>query len=286
MPIPNIEFLPRIWEISGSFLSEVKSLDFFAEARILYDEEALAKLTAIKIQEDPALYQKVTAWLKDGLDSASDKRLDEIVKVNWEDNREVEYTKQELIGHVERRTMRMQKWLRIENMQVIVSFNYLLALFDAALADITKYLLQREPALLQTGNKQSEQEKVISYPELLCAKSIGGLIDDLIDKKVEKLSRGSTKDHIEFLKRCLKAQVLPDSISQDQIDEMRSTRNIYTHNKGIVNEIYIQSVNDSQFLLGELRVIDIGYFKKCANICALVIHNLNDVITQAYIADS
>ena len=201
-----------------------------------YDEETLAKLTSIKIQEDPVLYQKVTTCLKNALDNAYGKRLDEMVKVKWGDNPETEYTKQIPIGHVERRTMRMQKSLKIENMQIIVSFNYLLALFDAALADITKYLLQREPVLLQAGNKQNEQEKVISYTDLLEANSVGELIDELIDKKVEKLSRGSTKDHVEFLKRCLKAQISPVGISQSQIDEMLYTRNIHTHNKGIVNE--------------------------------------------------
>jgi hypothetical protein len=282
MSISNKEFLPRVWEISGTFLNEVTILGIFVNARIQYNEEELQKISSVKIQQDPILYQQITDCLKGALDEASGKRKDELVKVKWGDSPESEYVKEDLIGHFERRTMRMQKWLRVEHMQTIVSFNYLLALFDAALADITKYLLQREPSFLQSSNKQNDQEKLISLNELLNANGISEIIDGLVERKVDKLSRGTTIDHIDFLRRCLKTSILPDNISQAEIVEMRSTRNIYTHNKGIVNELYLELVKDSAFGLGELRVITLDYFKECSNRCLGIIQSLNSVITQVY----
>jgi len=95
-------------------------------------------------------------------------------------------------------------------------------------------------------NALDQDESKLSLKELLGFSSIEEARKHLIEKKVEGLTRGSINDWINFLKTKPKLQI--DQLLEKHLThvvEFFQRRNLFVHNMGVVNSIYLSKVDAS-----------------------------------------
>lgn len=115
------------------------------------------------------------------------------------------------------------------------------------------------------GKLIEEKEKVYTIHELEEFSSIEEAKAYIIDKKIENLLRGSFEDWIKFLKQKLGLSIGYIDKDYDTLVEIFQRRNLFIHNKGIINRIYLSNVKESKAYsntLGERIILDGEYLEE------------------------
>ncbi|MFB6456783.1 hypothetical protein ACE38W_16035 [Chitinophaga sp. Hz27] len=89
------------------------------------------------------------------------------------------------------------------------------------------------------------QKKTMTLSDLKAMKSIGDAEKYLIDLKIEEILRGNFESWITLLKTELSLGVSYVDPMQDEIIEIYQRRNLFVHNGGVVNSIYISKVKEA-----------------------------------------
>jgi hypothetical protein len=122
--------------------------------------------------------------------------------------------------------------------------------FEVYLVDILREALKQKPEILRS------RQQTITLDYLLQFKSIDDLIQDVIESKVNILSYKGFSD----LEDWYEEKGIPLIVENEKIVEvveMIATRNIIVHNRGLVDEKYLRSLNTSTFKVGDLRELDV-----------------------------
>jgi hypothetical protein len=265
-----ILFGVRLNSMLDKFLAEVNALEMFLGSKIISEEGTeLKQKQSSLINIGYINNAKFLPQIDKALDESVVKQYTDTISVDFEGDGNLTYFVKSALIHFKELAIREQQLQnRIENMQVALALNYLIAIFDAMIIDFTRELLKKEPSLLiSTLNPKEAAEKKITYEEVFKVKNLNEIVDSLIESRLLNFGYGSIDEQVKFLKRCLKGNFLPPEVSEDALIEMRATRNIFTHNKGIVNEIYNSIVKDSKFKMDEYRKVDKEYFNKCSFLC-------------------
>lgn len=154
------------------------------------------------------------------------------------------YAKEELIG----------QYSALANNQLSLNGIYqLVTIVEAVLGDLLRQVIRKYPKKI--GGKRSIPSSMV-----LSCSSIEELQMKTIDSILNELSYKSPR---EFAKECqgfLSVNML-ECPSFHKFIELKATRDIYIHNLGIVNELYIsKSESHSRASLGERLVVDTAYF--------------------------
>lgn len=97
--------------------------------------------------------------------------------------------------------------------------------------------------------------------------NVSEIKEHLVDEEVTKMMYKSFNEWIEFLikNKKLKLQYILDRM--DTIKEIIARRNLYVHNDGIVNSIYLSTVcKDTKFKKGDSIGINRSYINKAIDI--------------------
>lgn len=108
------------------------------------------------------------------------------------------------------------------------------------------------------------KDKQLSLNDLYEIGSIEDAKKYLIDTKVESILRGSLTDWIKFLKEQMKLSMSYLSEYQDTLVEAFQRRNLYVHNGGVVNSIYLKNCtieDDNQPDSGEKLTCNAEYIE-------------------------
>lgn len=95
----------------------------------------------------------------------------------------------------------------------------------------------------------------------------------LIDLKIESILRGNFESWIKILKEEFKLGLGYLDKNYDDIIEIFQRRNLYVHNGGIVNSIYISKVNkqkNTEIKVGDMLEIDKEYLEKSIDLLQLL----------------
>ncbi len=125
---------------------------------------------------------------------------------------------------------------------------------------LKKYFSQYKGEIV--GKLINEQDKIYTIHELEEFESIEEAKEYIIDKKIENLIRGSFEDWVKFLKDKLSLSMGYMSSDNDKMVEIFQRRNLFIHNKGIINRIYISKVKKSNRYsdnIGEQIILDRNY---------------------------
>jgi hypothetical protein len=68
-----------------------------------------------------------------------------------------------------------------------------------------------------------------------------------------------------------------DEQTMSTLIELIATRNLFVHNRGIVNDIYLQQVSNSNFMLGDLRIANRKLSEECLQQFANAVDNIDNV---------
>ena len=138
-------------------------------------------------------------------------------------------------------------------------FVYLVTIWDAFVMDTVRKILGVSPYLISTSDAKIEVKRSF----LWSAESGEDIRNYLIEDKVRQLDY----DRKELL-RCFKEHWGIDweesGISLDDVVEIRARRDIWVHNKGIVNKQYLDMLGEGTSLKErQAAQIDIQYFGDC-----------------------
>jgi len=122
------------------------------------------------------------------------------------------------------------------------------------------------------GRLIENKDKIYTFNELKSFENMDDAINSIVDKKIENLIRGNFLDWIEFLKTKmdLKSNILDEY--KDQITEIFQRRNIFIHNGGNTNSIYLANVSTKyqySSTIGEQIVLSKEYLKNSLNVLVL-----------------
>jgi len=126
-----------------------------------------------------------------------------------------------------------------ESLYVLISesiFKNYISVFEDYLKDILEYLFNKYPHHIFQRKEKIELSKLIEY------NSLEELKDRIIREKVISLSYNNLAEMIEFIEQKFKVDLNIEPIVLDSLIELTLIRNILVHNKGIVNERFMEKM--------------------------------------------
>jgi len=124
-----------------------------------------------------------------------------------------------------------------------MAFIYLLAIFEAFLADVFRVVLQARPEMLRS-NKQ------LTYQAIVSLGSKDELISHMAARELHEIGYGSTRDQWSYYRDRFGVDLAKAGIAIEKLIEMYAERNLLVHNNGLVNNIYLESVRTPKFKKG------------------------------------
>lgn len=110
-------------------------------------------------------------------------------------------------------------------------------------------------------------EKSVSYKMLTEVNNIEEIKDILIDQEVTNKMYESLLDWKNYFQKNIKLELKAWEEKFDILQEIIARRNLYVHNNGIINNIYIKLIHDvSKYSMGEELSIDREYIDDAVNI--------------------
>ncbi|MER8994740.1 hypothetical protein [Mesorhizobium sp. M0678] len=112
---------------------------------------------------------------------------------------------------------------------------------DHYLAQIMKEILKKFPAMI------SDSDKTISVRDIFKSGSLEEFKDFLLDREIESVTRSSFEDQIDWIEKRLNIarKINDDYANWLSLIEVIERRNLFAHANGLVNDIYIKSLNAS-----------------------------------------
>jgi len=161
------------------------------------------------------------------------------------------YTKDELI----------KKYAYLGNHQLAINGVYqLVTIMETVLGDLLRVVLQKFPNKI--GSKRSIKSSIV-----LAATSIEEIHIKTIDSVLNEMAYKSPKDFAVEFEQLMSVNLLECPAYHKYI-ETKATRDIYIHNNGNANEIYIAKAGShSRVKAGEFLPIDTVYFLESFESC-------------------
>jgi hypothetical protein len=132
----------------------------------------------------------------------------------------------------------------------------LVSVVETFLSQLLHLFFQKHPTALNAKEKQ------FTFEELSNFSSINDARDFLVSWKIENLLRGSYEDWVDYFKSQFKLELCGFTKHHDDLVENFQRRNLFVHNDGVVNKIYLSKVAKALIkpeLLGKKLGVSRGY---------------------------
>jgi hypothetical protein len=136
-----------------------------------------------------------------------------------------------------------------------MAFIYLVALFDAFLADVFQLVLVARPQALRS-------KKQLTYEKILEFSSHEDLVRYLVQRELHELAYQSIRDQFSYYESRFNVSLAKSGVPIEVLTEIRAARNVLVHNNGIVNHIYLELVHEAKYNLNDQLVISLEYWKQ------------------------
>lgn len=185
--------------------------------------------------------------------SMADKGEDDYIEYTNYDETDGSMSKRQLreIVNLSKRILTRDK--RNKNFLMIISFNHLVSLFDGAMMDFAEALFKKSPYAMVPLDKGATIP-TMNYLEILNAKGIEELKQSIIERELFNFGFKSLRQQIQFFNKVLtanipsmqkqKSPIAAEEQTIGSIIEIRETRNIHVHNKGIINQQYSNKIQE------------------------------------------
>lgn len=177
-----------------------------------------------------------------------------------------EYTKADLI----------EKYKLMSREQLPINGIYqLVTTIEALLSDILRDILIEFPAKIPNKRK-------LDYELVLEAKSLEEIKIALVNSILNELSYKSPRDFADEFHKYAGVNLLEKPAFHKYI-ELKATRDIYIHNQGIANEIYLTKANSmARVKSGEELPVNIQYFLQSYECCLQVTEILEEALNKTW----
>jgi uncharacterized protein YutE (UPF0331/DUF86 family) len=145
-----------------------------------------------------------------------------------------------------------KRWMSYSQLFLQMAVCRLIDNYSSYLSDVIREAIPLKPEILKSG-EQVKLEYVLQFD------TMSDFLNDLIDRKVTSLSYGGFLDIEKWCVEKLGLSLLKDAEQRDSLIELIETRNIFVHNRGKIGEKYLRNVSNTNFVLGQERLIDLDY---------------------------
>ena len=150
---------------------------------------------------------------------------------------------------------------RYPTMLLEMALIYLMALFDAFVADSYTAVLVARPEKLKS-------KKQLSYEVALSFEDRESMIRHMASREINEIGYKSLRDQIAYYEDHFDVDLRhSDEFSVEQLVEISARRNLLVHNNGVVNGIYVTLVPGTTTRLGERINSDDSYWEDA---CAVI----------------
>lgn len=137
-------------------------------------------------------------------------------------------------------------------------------------------------AIVLSYPKNLGEDKQISISTVLDCDTIESIHLAAVNSFLNKLAYSDSKKFVEEVKRISGCNLLEIPAYHRYI-EMKATRDIFIHNKGIANKTYIQkSGSHARVMAGELLPINLNYFLSAYESCIQIAEHLQDALHRKW----
>lgn len=170
---------------------------------------------------------------------------------------------------------------RIVNKDIYNSaFVSLVAALEDYLSKIMKWILLFDNNRIKCTISGVNFSKEVTVVDLI-DKDKDTLISGIINQRIEGLFYASPQKQLEYFDRALGIKV--DEDIWGKWIEIKARRDLWIHNAGIVNQIYIAKAGEYKLCdLGSEAIIDEQYFSDCVAILKTMIGRIDRDIRSAY----
>lgn len=161
---------------------------------------------------------------------------------------------QDSSGSMELNSVEKSGILAIQHKMLLI---YLISVFESLLNDSIYKILEKN--FQRFANSDKRQMK---YSEIFSEDDLDKIKEKVIRKELLSISYKSIKDQLALLNKDYNFEFIDlDKESNDLefLIEIYQFRNIQLHNKGVINEIFIQNTRFPKHMLGSAFPIDIDY---------------------------
>jgi hypothetical protein len=147
----------------------------------------------------------------------------------------------------------------------------LVAPFEAFIGDLLKCVLTCRPEFLKASDKP------LKFADVVEAGSHETLIETLAEREVRSWINQSFRAQVKVLKTRFKADLAgpEDDIDPEDVIEMYARRNVLLHNRGIVNEAYLELAPHTDAKRGERLDTTVDYWTESGRILVTVAGHLS-----------
>jgi hypothetical protein len=157
----------------------------------------------------------------------------------------------------------------------VLGLLYLVAIFESYLVDIVREVLLTCPDALKSGRqftaetimKLGTQKQIISY---------------LAEEEVDQLLYKSFPDVVDYFDKKFRINLNASGVSRENIVEALATRNIHVHNRGIVNQRYLELVGGSIFKAGAYKPVTRRYLRDSIDSISTLVEFINTEVQRKY----
>jgi hypothetical protein len=148
-------------------------------------------------------------------------------------------------------------------------FILLMTAFDAVIFDLVRVKLRKDFFMLVGALGKNEK---ITFQEMAEAGNMEALQNEIIE---EQLKKRYVKDLLVLLSNEWKVQCVEPGQKFERLIEMVLRRNIHVHNRGIVDERYLdEKKNLDKLKLGDVAYINEAYWQMANEFCCVCVHNV------------
>ncbi|TDB63312.1 hypothetical protein [Arundinibacter roseus] len=151
----------------------------------------------------------------------------------------------------------------------------LVTTIEALLGDILRNTLVEFPVKISNKRK-------LDFELVLEAKSLDEIKTALVNSIINELSYKSPKDFAEEFTKYVGINLLEKPTFHKYI-ELKATRDIYIHNQGVANEIYLSKADSfARVKSGQYLPVDIQYFLQSYECCLQITEILEDTLNKIW----
>ncbi|GAA0001897.1 hypothetical protein [Bradyrhizobium diazoefficiens] len=136
-----------------------------------------------------------------------------------------------------------ETFLRVREFSALFSRNLVVGMannFFSYISESLQLVLQRKPEVLRSSEKLTNEE-VLQFSDM------SELVAYMADKKVNDLAYGGLKGLEDYVRDRLGEEMFSNSEERTRLTILAELRNIHTHNRGLVNEVFLKRVGRAAY---------------------------------------
>lgn len=172
--------------------------------------------------------------------------------------------------------MDMKLFRQLSDLIRVLGLSYLVTIFKGYLVDIVREILLACPDALRSA-------RIITAETVLSLGERKQIVSYLAEKEVEELK--SFPDVVNYFDRKFNINLNASEVSAGDIIEIIETRNIHMHNRGVVNQRYLQRVKGSTLKVGTYKSIPREYLRDSISSIRDIVDFIDTEVQRKYFAD-